>query len=229
MKISGYLPKVSLICTALSIPLAARSVTTIMPARQDTFTKTQVPAKGTEDKSVLFGAPSAKLNIMGEEKFAKIAIKEGVPKENIYIEKKSTNTGDNFRFSKELIERERLQVKSCIVVCKPYDEKRVYAAFKKIIPEYELIIHSENISCEEYYKKNGKEWIDVLVGDIQRMKLFYEKGWQIKMEIPDNVWNAYEILAKKGYDKYIFKNPEDKGAKKDIEEKLKLLDNTSKK
>ena len=163
------------------------------------------------------------------EKFAKIAIKEGVPKEKIYIEKKSTNTGDNFRFSKELIEREKLQVKSCIVVCKPYDEKIVYAAFKKIIPEYELIIHSENISCEEYYKKNGKEWIDVLVGDIQRMKLFYEKGWQIKMEIPDNVWNAYEILAKKGYDKYIFKNPEDKGAKKDIEEKLKLLDNTSKK
>ena len=74
MKISGYLPKVSLICTALSIPLAARSVTTIMPARQDTFTKTQVSAKGTEDKSVLFGAPSAKLNIMGEEKFAKIVV-----------------------------------------------------------------------------------------------------------------------------------------------------------
>lgn len=51
---------------------------------------------------------------------------------------------------------------------------------------------------EEYYKRNGNEWINVLVGDVQRMKLFYEKGWQIKMEIPQEVWNAYEILVKKG-------------------------------
>ena len=50
---------------------------------------------------------------------------------------------------------------------------------------------------EEYYKRNGNEWINVLVGDVQRMKLFYEKGWQIKMEIPQEVWNAYEILVKK--------------------------------
>lgn len=77
-------------------------------------------------------------------------------------------------------------------MCKPYDEKRVYAAFKKIMPEYDVIIHSENISCEEYYKKNGNEWINVLVGDVQRMKLFYEKGWQIKMEIPQEVWDTQD-------------------------------------
>lgn len=114
------------------------------------------------------------------ERFAEIAIKKGVPREKIYLEKESTNTGDNFRFSKRLIEKEKLDIKSCIVVCKPYDEKRNYAAFKKIMPEYDVIVHSENISCEEYYKRNSNEWIDVLVGDVQRMKLFYEKGWQIK-------------------------------------------------
>ena len=74
-----------------------------------------------------------------------------------------------------------------MLYAKPYDEKRAYAAFKKIMPEYKVIIHSENITCEEYYEKNGKEWVNVLVGDIQRMKLFYEKGWQIKMDIPQNV------------------------------------------
>ena len=40
------------------------------------------------------------------EKFAEIAIKKGVPRENIYLEKESTNTGDNFRFSKKLIEKD---------------------------------------------------------------------------------------------------------------------------
>ena len=139
------------------------------------------------------------------EKFAKIAIKKGVPNEDIYLEKESTNTGDNFRFTKKLIETEKLNIKSCIVVCKPYTEKRVYAAFKKIMPEYEAIIHSENISCEEYYKKNKNGWVDVLVGDIPRMKVFYKKGWQIKMDVPDEVWKAYEALLEKGYDKFIFK------------------------
>ena len=154
------------------------------------------------------------------EKFAKIAIEKGVPSKDIYLEKESTNTGDNFRFSKRLIENLKLDIKSCIVVCKPYDEKRAYVAFKKIMPEYDVIIHSENISCEEYYKRNGNEWVNVLVGDIQRMKLFYEKGWQIKMNIPQNVWNAYEILAKRGYDKFILKDKQDEGYKKNIEIKL---------
>lgn len=140
------------------------------------------------------------------EKFVKIAIKKGVPKETIYIEKESTNTGDNFRFTKRMIEELQLDIKSCIVVCKPYDEKRAYASFKKIMPEFEVIITSENISCEEYYRKNGTEWINVLVGDIQRMKLFYEKGWQVKMDIPKEVWDAYEVLVKKGYDKFVFKD-----------------------
>lgn len=73
---------------------------------------------------------------------------------------------------------------------------------------------------EEYYKRNGNEWINVLVGDVQRMKLFYEKGWQIKMEIPQEVWNAYEILVKKGYDKFVLKDTQDEGDKKNIEIKL---------
>ena len=145
-------------------------------------------------------------NVPEAEKFAQIAIKKGVPKEKIYIEKESTNTGDNFRFSKKLIEQLKLDIKSCIVVCKPYDEKRAYASFKKIMPEYDVIITSENISCEDYYQKNGTEWINVLVGDIQRMKLFYEKGWQIKMDIPKKVWDAYKILVEKGYDKFVYKD-----------------------
>ena len=66
-------------------------------------------------------------------------------------------------------------IKSCIVLCKPYVEKRIFATFKKIMPNYEVIIHSENISFEDYYKKNGNECIYDLGGCIQRMKLFYEK------------------------------------------------------
>ena len=55
------------------------------------------------------------------------------------------------------------------------------------------------------------------------MKVFYEKGWQIKMEIPKEVWKAYEILVKRGYDRFVLKDQEDEGDKKNIEEKLRKL------
>lgn len=139
------------------------------------------------------------------EKFAKIAIEKGVPEEKIYIENKSTNTGDNFRFTKKLIEEKKLKINSLIIVCKSYDEKRNYATFKKIMPEYDGIITSKNISFDEYFNLNQENtlWIDVLVGDIQRMKLFAKKGWQIEVDVPQNVWNAYEELKKRGYNKYL--------------------------
>lgn len=185
--------------------------------------------KGYADKIIFsggLGKVTYKLwNETEAEKFAEIAIKSGVPKQDIFLEKESTNTGDNFRFTKKLMERENLNIKTCIIVCKPFDEKRAYAAFRKIMPEYEAIIHSEKISCEEYYKKNGEEWVHVLVGDIQRMKLFYEKGWQIKMDIPSEVWNAYETLLNKGYNKFILKNEQDEGEKKNIETVLNKIKN----
>ena len=140
-------------------------------------------------------------------KFAKKAIELGIPKEKIYIENKSTNTGDNFRFTRKLIEKEKLDIHSLIIVCKPYDEKRSYSTFKKIMPEYIGAITSKEITFEEYYNlnENNKKWIDVLVGDIQRMKIFAKKGWQIEMEVPDDIWNSYEELIKRGYDGYLIK------------------------
>lgn len=137
------------------------------------------------------------------DKFAKLAIEKGIPKESIYIENKSTNTGDNFRFAKKLMQDVGLNIQTCLIVCKPYDARRNDATFRKILPEMKGIFITSEVSCEEYYKTHSKEWIDVLVGDIQRMKVYPELGWQVKVDIPIKVWQAYEELVKRGYDKYI--------------------------
>lgn len=171
--------------------------------------------KGYSNK-IIFSGGLGKVtrNIWNEpeaNKFAEYAIKNGVPKERIYIENKSTNTGDNFRFTKELIKQERLEVKSCIVVCKPYVEKRVEATLKKIIPECKGIVTSQNIEFKQYCNQyeneigNRNEVIEDLVGSVERMKVFAERGWQVQMDIPDTVWQAYENLVQMGYDKYYTK------------------------
>lgn len=140
-----------------------------------------------------------------------IAIRLGLDKENIELAKIIALLHDIGRFE---------QIKKF----DEFNDKKIeHAAFKKIMSEYEVIIHSENISCEEYYKRNGNEWIDVLVGDIQRMQLFYENGWQIKMDIPNKVWEAYEILVKRGYDRFVLKNKQDEGDKKNIKIELNKI------
>lgn len=171
--------------------------------------------KGYGDK-IIFSGGLGKVtkNIWNEpeaNKFAEYAIENGVPKEKIYIENKSTNTGDNFRFTKELIKQKRLNVKSCIVVCKPYVEKRVEATLKKIIPECKGIVTSQNIEFEQYCNQyeneigDRNEVIEDLVGSVERMKVFAERGWQIQMDIPNTIWQAYGKLVKIGYDKYYTK------------------------
>jgi len=141
------------------------------------------------------------------EKFAKIAIELGVPKEAILIENKSTNTGDNILFSKIVLEENSLDPESLIVVQKPYMERRSYAVFKKHWPEKKVVVTSPQISFEQYPNENIPVdlFINVMVGDLQRIKIYPEKGFQIFQEIPDEVWEAYEKLVDLGFDEFVIK------------------------
>jgi hypothetical protein len=41
------------------------------------------------------------------------------------------------------------------------------------------------------------------VGDLQRIKLYPEKGFQTYQEIPGQVWEAYLELVALGYDQHL--------------------------
>lgn len=168
--------------------------------------------EGYADKIIFsggLGKDTSKLWSEAEaDKFAKLAVKKGIQANKIYIENKSTNTGENFRFTKKLIEEQSLDIKSFIIVHKPYDEKRAYATFKNWMPEYEGIVTSMDISCQDYNKmaieNNLPNWKELMVGDVQRMKVFAQKGWQVEVDMPDKVWTAYEELVRRGFDKYVY-------------------------
>jgi hypothetical protein len=42
-----------------------------------------------------------------------------------------------------------------------------------------------------------------MVGDLQRIRVYPARGYQIAQEIPDEVWGAFEELVRAGYDKYL--------------------------
>ena len=141
------------------------------------------------------------------DKFAAIAIKKGVPENAILIENRSTNTGENILFTQKLLKEKGLNLQSFIVVQKPYMERRSYATFKKHWPEKKLLVTSPQIFFEEYPTKeiSMEKIINIMIGDLQRIKIYPEKGFQVYQEIPVDVWNAYEKLIEFGFDKHLVK------------------------
>jgi uncharacterized SAM-binding protein YcdF (DUF218 family) len=141
------------------------------------------------------------------DQFAKIALERGVPPEVVLTENKSTNTGENILFTRRLLAEKNLDPQSFIVVQKPYMERRSYATFKKHWPDKKLIVTSPQISFDEYPNDEIplERVINIMVGDLQRIKMYPAKGFQIHQEIPENVWHAYERLVELGYDKHLMK------------------------
>ncbi len=141
------------------------------------------------------------------DKFAAIAIQKGVPAEAILIENQSTNTGENIMFTQKLLKAKGLDIQSFIVVQKPYMERRSYATFKKHWPDKELMVTSPQISFEEYANEEipMERVIHIMAGDLQRIKMYPAKGFQIPQEMPNYVWEAYERLIELGFDQHLMK------------------------
>lgn len=47
--------------------------------------------------------------------------------------------------------------------------------------------------------------LNVMVGDMQRIREHPKKGFQIEQDIPGDVWRAYQELVKLGYNKHLIK------------------------
>jgi uncharacterized SAM-binding protein YcdF (DUF218 family) len=141
------------------------------------------------------------------EKFARIAIQMGVPEENILVENKSSNTGENILFTRRMLKEHGHNPDSFILVQKPYMERRTYATFMKQWPDKDILVTSPQISFEKYPTEEIplERVISIMVGDLQRIIDYPAKGFQIYQEVPDHVLHAYEKLIQLGFDSHLAK------------------------
>ena len=139
------------------------------------------------------------------ERYRDIAVKMGVPESVILIENRSTNTGENIVFSREILRAEGLADKKLLCVHKPFMERRVWAAMKAYWPEADFSMTSPELGMVEYIERTmaqgmtEKAVIDVIVGDVQRMEIYAEKGYQIPQPLPDEVKAAFDVMVELGY------------------------------
>jgi len=143
------------------------------------------------------------------DQFARIAVEMGVPTDRILVENRSTNTGENILFTKQLLAERHLDLRKFLVVQKPYMERRSYATFRKVWPEKELFVTSPQVSMDDYLNGyshdtlSADDVISIMVGDLQRIRVYPAKGFQIHQDIPADVWDAYEELVRAGYDRHL--------------------------
>lgn len=156
---------------------------------------------------ILFSGGVNELGKPEAEEYKQIALGEGIPEDKILVEGKATNTGKNVIYTRELLKEKGLEAGKIIAVHEPYMERRTYTTFRKQWADAEVVVTSPPISYEEYCKNLPKEGIDkeffinVMVGDMQRVKVYAEKGYAIHQDIPEDVWNAYLKLVSLGYNK----------------------------
>lgn len=155
---------------------------------------------------------SSKFKKSEVEVYRDIAVQCGVPDKAILLETKSTNTGDNFRFFKRLLYQN--QVKKILLVHYATSERRTLSVAKAILPEFDLIITSPELTFSSFLEqlRHSLEYfyseVSLLVGDIQRMIIYPQLGWQEEVEIPASIIHAYFFLNNKGFDKFIYSSSE---------------------
>jgi uncharacterized SAM-binding protein YcdF (DUF218 family) len=138
------------------------------------------------------------------EIFAEHAIARGVPADKIKLETKSTNIGENVRFTRELLQAHGLLINSITMVSKPSTERRMFATCQQIWPEMRIYFTAPQLGFAEQLRGGIQEGlIHEMVGDIQRMRAYPALGFQIPQEVPVNVLEAYERLVSLGFDRHL--------------------------
>ena len=119
--------------------------------------------------------------------------------------------GGNVAFTRDLLRSRGLDPASFILVQKPYMERRTFATFSQVWPGKSVRVTSPQISMDEYLSRYSHESlsaddvISIMVGDLQRIREYPTRGFQIPQEIPDDVWQAYGELVKAGFDRHLLR------------------------
>lgn len=145
------------------------------------------------------------------ENYADTAERMGVSREKMILETKSTNTGENLRFSHALLKEHDVAVKTAIVVHQPNMGRRIRATLEKQWPDaaVRFLIAPADRSLENYLQRlsavgvDEHEMVSNIVGDFQRMDLYAKLGYQTPQIMPDEAWEAFERMKAFGYTKYV--------------------------
>ncbi|MFB8102611.1 YdcF family protein [Streptomyces sp. NPDC056007] len=135
------------------------------------------------------------------EHYRERAIELGVPASSILVESRARNTGQNMTFTRDLLDSHGVEVKSVLLVSKPYEERRANATARKLWPGVDVVSASTPMTFTEYVDsiQDAHLVIDMLVGAQQRLLIYPREGFMVEVDVPEDVTAAYERLSAEGF------------------------------
>ncbi|PYQ44891.1 MAG: hypothetical protein DMF77_06030 [Acidobacteria bacterium] len=104
-------------------------------------------------------------------------------------------------FSRALLAERGIHPRRVIAVQKPYMERRTLATFQQAWPEVEALVTSPQIGFDDYPNADisRDDVIHIMLGDLQRLIVYAQRGWSAPQEMPAEVTAAFERLVAAGY------------------------------
>lgn len=143
------------------------------------------------------------------EMYADVLERRGVPRDRILLEKRATNTAENIRFTRELLEDREICPRNILIAVKPFMQRRVWATLAVEWPAMRATIASPKITLDEYFTSElpAEKIVNIMLGDLQRIWIYARRGWSAPQVIPAEVRDAYQGLVARGFTKHLI--PED--------------------
>lgn len=139
------------------------------------------------------------------EMYAEVAVQRGVPHDRILLETTATNTAENVRFSRRLLEADGRCPQNIVVAVKPFMQRRTWATLAVEWPEMPASLASPEMTLDEYFTEEltAEKIIQIMLGDLQRIWVYARRGWSAPQRIPEDVHSAYRHLTAAGFTQHL--------------------------
>lgn len=122
-------------------------------------------------------------------------IELGVPFPSIITEERSTNTLENIVFGMRRLKEEGLDARRLMLVSKPFHARRCLATFERQFPSVEVICSPPKMSVLEAVDRPRKEFAERLLGELDRLRTYADKGDISRQELPTSIKDTARKLG----------------------------------
>lgn len=139
------------------------------------------------------------------EIFAEEMMRAGVPADRILVEPRATNTAENVRLARLLIEARHLRPRNVVGVVKPFMQRRLAATMAVEWPEMPFSLATWETTFAGYCTPalTPEKVSNILLGDFQRISIYAGRGYSAPQRIPPAVQKAFERLVELGYNRHL--------------------------
>ena len=139
------------------------------------------------------------------EMYARVLGRAGVPSRKTLLETRALNTAQNFAYTRALLDSKGIAPRNILIAVKPFMQRRAWATLQVEWPGMPATLASPRLSLDEYFTADltPEKIVNILVGDLQRIWVYADKGYSAPQPVPDEVKQAYDELVRLGFDRHL--------------------------